>query len=243
MSEQNDKLVKPTKLGSLTNTGPSFGLKAKLSQAKQQGNVLDDISKATDKIIIIADDSGSMSGRPFEQEKKAIEAFLGVCNPGTTAVGVTPMNKEVIPLSMLHYAILIKIKNWNDWDLGGTPMFKAIEKAIEQNPTRTCLISDGQPTDGRARGSKSSIWDDRDAPQDDNKIHPTLESAKQKGIKIDTVFIGSENDETSISEMKAIAEITGGMFIHFKEGETFANKFKYLAPAYYGMLTSGQITI
>lgn len=248
MSDENNKLVKTTKLGSSTNLG--FGLKSKLNEAKAAGNVLDDISRATDKVIIIADDSGSMSGRPFQQEKKAIESFLKVCNPATTAVGITPMNQEVIPLSMLHTAILIKVLNWNDYDLGGTPMFQSIEKAIGQNPTRTVLISDGSPTDGRAKGHLASAYDDRDEDDFDKagevnpaKINPILLKAKEKGIKIDTVFIGTEQDETGIREMKTIAEVTGGLFIHFKEGETFANSFKYLAPAYYGMLSSGQIKL
>lgn len=244
MSEQDDKLIKTTKLGS---TSLGFGLKGKLQQASQKNQLLDDVSKAKDRIVIVADDSGSMAGEAYAQQKKAIEAFLGVCNPLDTAVGITPMNGKQLNLTMLHSVLLIQVLAWDGKDLGGTPMFEGLQKAFQQNPTRTVLISDGQPTDGHAfelkENSRMFVSDYFDAAGKLDlanwKPNKTLVFYKEKEIKIDTVYIGTGESK----ELKAIAEFTGGMYIVFKEGETFAKSFKYLAPAYYAMLTSGQIKV
>lgn len=236
MSDTNDKsnkLTIPVKLG--TSTLPSFGLKAKLQSAVASGTTLDNTANAKERIIIVADDSGSMDGLPMQQQKKAIAAFLGVCNPLDTAVGITPMNRERINLTLVHPMILAKTAGWPDHGGGGTPTFKTLETALEQKPTRVVLVSDGQPTDGSAiRGS----WENPDA-----NWHPAIDKYKTAAVKIDTVFIGSELDSSGQAEMRAIAELTGGMYIFFKEGESFAKQFKYLAPAYYAMLTAGTIKL
>lgn len=239
--EKSNKLTVPVKLG--TTTAPSFGLKSKLQTAAQQGTTLDNTTNAKERIIIVADDSGSMDGLPMRQQKKAIAAFLGVCNPLDTAVGITPMNRERINLTLVHPMILAKTAGWPDHGGGGTPTFKTLATALEQKPTRVVLVSDGQPTDGHANQEKwSSSFDAYDASPAGN-INETLLKYKTANIKIDAVFIGSESDTSGQNEMKAIAELTGGMYIFFREGESFAKQFKYLAPAYYAMLTSGGIKL
>src|SRR5882757_5245488 len=143
MSDTNNKLTVPIKLG--ISSTPSFGLRGKLQQAQKEGTTLDNVANAKEKIIIVADDSGSMDGVAMQQQKKAIAAFLEVCNPLDTAVGVTPMNRERINLTMVHPLILSKTSSWPDHGGGGTPMFKALQEALQQSPTRVVLISDGQP--------------------------------------------------------------------------------------------------
>jgi hypothetical protein len=235
---KSNKLTVPVKLG--TGNAPSWGLKGKLQNAQQSGTTLDNVATAKERIIIVADDSGSMDGLPMQQQKKAIAAFLGVCNPLDTAVGITPMNRERINLTLIHPVILSKTAGWPDHGGGGTPMFKALGQALEQNPSRVVLVSDGQPMDGSA--NHNNQWDD---PSKEGKspINPILVKYQSATIKIDTVFIGDDSDKTGQAEMRAIAELTGGMYIFFKEGESFAKQFKYLAPAYYAMLTAGQIKL
>ena len=235
--EKSNKLTVPVKLG--TSTLPSFGLKSKLQNAAASGTTLDNTANAKERIIIVADDSGSMDGLPMQQQKKAIAAFLGVCNPTDTAVGITPMNRERINLTLIHPMILSKTAGWPDYGGGGTPTFKTLETALEQKPTRVVLVSDGQPTDGHAKKSFEYNFDKDEI----DSINLTLVKYKTAGVKIDTVFIGEVYDEVGQAEMKAIAELTGGMYIFFKEGESFAKQFKYLAPAYYAMLTAGAIKL
>lgn len=241
MSEEKNKLAIPVKLG--TTNAPSWGLKGKLQTAAASGATLDNVSAAKERIIIVADDSGSMDGLPMEQQKKAIAAFLGVCNPSDTAVGVTPMNRERINLTMIHPIILSKTAAWPINGGGGTPTFGTLAKALEQNPSRVVLISDGQPTDGGAKRAGYREWDTPQETPVETTINPILQKYKDKNVKIDTVFIGEEYDTSSQKEMQDIASLTGGMYIFFKEGESFAKQFKYLAPAYYAMLTAGQIKL
>lgn len=241
-NEKSNKLTVPVKLG--TSTLPSFGLKSKLQNAVAQGTTLDNTANAKERIIIVADDSGSMDGLPMQQQKKAIAAFLGVCNPTDTAVGITPMNRERINLTLVHPLILSKTAGWPDHGGGGTPTFKTLETALEQKPTRVVLVSDGQPTDGHARQKDWRDWNNS-TPVDTTvvEINPILKKYQEAKIKIDTVFIGEEYDKNSQKEMQDIAELTGGMYIFFKEGESFAKQFKYLAPAYYAMLSAGTIKL
>lgn len=239
IDEKSNKLTVPVKLS--TSTLPSFGLKAKLQTAAASGTTLDNTANAKERIIIVADDSGSMDGLPMQQQKKAIAAFLGVCNPMDTAVGITPMNRERINLTLVHPLILSKTAGWPDHGGGDTPTFKTLKTALEQKPTRVVLVSDGQPTDGSARGNKYYDFDAVDENRDN--YNKTLAKYQDAKIKIDTVFIGSETDTSGQAEMKAIAELTDGMYIFFREGESFAKQFKYLAPAYYAMLTAGTIKI
>jgi len=240
--EKSNKLTVLVKLG--TSNAPAFGLKSKLSEARAQGTTLDNTANAKEKIIIVADDSGSMDGDPMQQQKKAIEAFLGVCNPLDTAVGITPMNRERINLTMIHPLLLSKVASWPLHGGGGTPMFKSLENALSQQPTRVVLISDGQPMDGSAIHNNNRAWDDPVIEvSPDANWHPVIDKYKATKTKVDTVFVGEQSDTSGQTEMKAIAELTGGLYIFFKEGESFAKQFKYLAPAYYAQLTAGTIKL
>ena len=247
--EKSNKLTVPVKLG--TSTLPSFGLKAKLQTAVASGTTLDNTANAKERIIIVADDSGSMDGLPMQQQKKAIAAFLGVCNPIDTAVGITPMNRERINLTLIHPMILSKTAGWPDHGGGGTPMFKALEQALSQNPTRVVLVSDGEPMDQNALEAKENEeWHSRRYYDNDGgldlknyEVNKVLKQYQEKKLKIDTVYIGEESSTSAVQEMRAIAELTGGMYIFFREGESFAKQFKYLAPAYYAMLTAGTIKL
>lgn len=233
-----DKLIKIGKL-STNSSIAQVGLRKKLTEARAEGTLLNDVSKARDRIIIVADDSGSMGLEGMRQLKKAIEGFLSVCSPIDTAVGVTWLNAPSLNLTLIHQLILSMIAPIEA--TGGTPIFEKLEATLEQSPTRVVLVSDGSPTDGHYNRIADTF--DYDYHNTSTKSKQVIDSYIEKKLKIDTVFIGSESNTVAVKEMRSIAEATGGMYIFFKEGESFAKSFKYLAPAYYGMLTSGEIKL
>lgn len=230
------------------HTKPLNSLAAKLAAAKQTNSLasdnLLDFKQYPNRIVIAVDDSGSMSTTMnnvqmewpgyktstdksrMQMAKEACESFLQVCNPSDTVLGMYTISTSID-----------KSLNWNYTEVtnlikelsatGGTPTFETLDRIIKkENATRVVLISDGH----------SSSYTD-------NREHPVLTQYKTKNIIIDTVFIGSKEDTSGIREMQTIAETTGGQFIHFTDAKDFASKFKYLAPAYYGMLTSGELKV
>lgn len=231
------------------NTRPLNSLAAKLAAAKQTNSLasdnLLDFKQYPNRIVIAVDDSGSMSSvmnnpttvtqaldDSFNKEKsrmqtakEACEGFLQVCNPSDTVLGMYTISTSID-----------KSLNWNYIDVtnlikeltatGGTPTFETLDRIIKkENVTRIVLISDGH----------SSGYN--------TESNSTLQQYKTKNVIIDAVFIGSKDDISGIREMQTIAETTGGQFIHFTDTKDFASKFKYLAPAYYGMLTSGELKV
>jgi hypothetical protein len=233
----NNKLAIP---GKLSIRG---GLAGKLQQAKDQGTLasesLLDFKSYPNRIVIAVDDSGSMStsmkkvdlseidtnprDSRMELAKQACKGFLDVCNPSDTVLGMyTISTNQETPLHWNYKFVDSMIKDLTA--SGGTPTFEILQKIItKENVTRVVLISDGC--------SNSGVRQD------------VLKQYKSKGVIIDAVFIGTISDTSGISEMKQIAEATGGMFLHFTDAKDFASKFKYLAPAYYGMLTSGELKV
>lgn len=222
------------------NTRPLNSLAAKLAAAKQTNSLasdnLLDFKTYPNRIVIAVDDSGSMSttmSRWDDDDRKqtrmktaklACESFLQVCNPSDTVLGMYTISTSID-----------KSLNWNYTEItnlikeltamGGTPTFETLDRIIKkENVTRVVLISDGH-------SSSYSV---------DQTV---LSQYKTKNIIIDAVFIGSKDDTSGIREMQTIAETTGGQFIHFTDAKDFASKFKYLAPAYYGMLTSGELKV
>lgn len=243
------------------HTKPLNSLAAKLAAAKQTNSLasdnLLDFKQYPNRIVIAVDDSGSMSTSMITTDtckcggllltedlqycntckkpllrsrmymaKLACESFLQVCNPSDTVLGMYTISTSID-----------KSLNWNYTDVtnlikelsatGGTPTFETLDRIIKkENATRVVLISDGHSSN-----------------YTDNREQPVLTQYKTKNVIIDTVFIGSKDDTSGIREMQTIAETTGGQFIHFTDAKDFASKFKYLAPAYYGMLTSGELKV
>lgn len=225
------------------NTRPLNSLAAKLAAAKQTNSLasdnLLDFKTYPNRIVIAVDDSGSMSSHMMagqtltevnqpktrmETAKLACESFLQVCNPSDTVLGMYTISTSID-----------KSLNWNYTEvtnlvkelsaMGGTPTFETLQRIItKENVTRVVLISDGH--------SYSYSVD-----------QTVLTQYKTKNVIIDAVFIGSKDDTSGIREMQTIAGTTGGQFIHFTDAKDFASKFKYLAPAYYGMLTSGELKV
>lgn len=196
---------------------------------------------ATDKLRIIFDNSGSMSGSKLLAAKDGVVEFLRNCTPNSTAVAVHLLNNSEqdeydwagnkalitgLPLSiskskMTADIILLasEITEPSIHACGGTPLYETIDIALTNafpKATRLIAFSDG-------------------APQYNSEKESILHAAKSAGIPIDTVFICSPGEQSweytsAIAEMKYIAEMTGGIFLDLSKGD-IKSGLKYLAPA------------
>lgn len=178
-------------------------------------------AEAIDRIGIVFDDSGSMSTR-IENAKAGVEEFLRSCKPGQTAVAVFPMNAPPLSLSTNLPALALLIKNIQ---VGGcTPLLQTLGKfnlegAIGLNIA--IVFSDGSPDYGRESSDYGRL------------VKKHLEAK----VPVDTVFIGDGDSEDAIAFMKALAEDTGGIFLHFDSAKSnFRTEFKYLSPGLRYML-------
>lgn len=170
-----------------------------------------------ERLGIVFDDSGSMSGQAILDAHAGVEEFLRNCKPGQTSVTIYPMNAERIKLScdLITLSILVhKIEA-----TGGTPLVqKLLQMMRNENIKRAIVFSDGSPNN--------------------TYLGEVIPLSKEKKIPVDTVYIGPDLD-TPISFMRGLAEATGGVFLHFDPKKTnFRTAFKYLTPGYYGMLSS-----
>jgi len=206
---------------SLTKTTSRFAIKkVGLSAMVQQANEMIpvDMAKMQNRIGIIFDDSGSMSGDAINQAHLAIEAFVKNCNQFDTALALYPLNADKKPLSS-NFAE-IALYGMSIPATGGTPLYeKLVELFDNESITRAIAFSDGAPNHSMSEA-----------------MYGKYIPAK---IPIDTVYIGPAGDYGQ-SIMQQIAERTGGIFLHFVDVSVMAKAFKYLTPAYRAMLTSGE---
>jgi len=249
----DNKLVPTGKLGPLKT-----GFASKVDQARKTGNLateLFDCTKYPNRIVLCIDDSGSMSyhmensdttKQEFTQSRmemcrKACEEFLNVCDSRDTALGLyTISTGREYPLTNLYIPLLGYIRELQA--SGGTPTIATLDKVIsKEKVSRVVLVSDGE-----SGALDYPHWGEVDPPNNKRCLNAqtrqTLDKYKTRTIPIDTVYIGTQGD-TGEAEMKAIAEYTGGLFMFFKSGESFRSKFKYLAPAFRGMLVAGEIKL
>lgn len=206
----------------LVKSNPRFaikkvGLAAKLEGA--QSALMLDVPTMTNRIGIIFDDSGSMAGKEINDAHDGIDAFVKNCNSADTALALYPLNMPSKSLTLDFADIALYGKNIPA--TGGTPLYSKLLQLINMEPiTRAIAFSDGGPTD-----------------QEEDSIPAYI----KKKIPIDTVYLGSSENDPGAVVMKSIAERTGGIFLHFTDTSVFAKAFKYLTPAYRAMLTSGTI--
>jgi Mg-chelatase subunit ChlD len=188
--------------------------------AKQLTFIPPDSPEITNTLAIVFDDSASMRYRAIDIAKEGTIEFLRSCQPNTTAVGIFPLNSEAIKTDTNLPAIaseVLKIKA-----VGSTPLVDTIMRALsEKKLTRIIAFSDGVP--------------------DSSFIDNVVTQCRERKIPVDTCFIGSESDTRAISFMRSLAEETGGIFMHLKQGADMRSAFKYLAPAYRAMLMSGDL--
>lgn len=243
----SDELVKTGKIGMFHKTG----FAARVQQASKEGKIASDLfdyTKYPNRIVLCIDDSGSMSYNMAETKlgtitytrmtvcRKACEEFLNVCDSRDTALGMyTISTGKEFQLSVAYPMLLAEIRQLQD--SGGTPTIETLRKIIEKEKVnRVVLVSDGES------GAVEYDYGEKSNKRLNQNARIVLDVYKERKVLIDTVYIGAEGDNGE-TEMRLIAEYTGGLFMFFKEGESFRSKFKYLAPAFRGLLVSGEIKL
>lgn len=200
-----------------------------------------------DRNRIVFDDSGSMGGY-IEDAKRGVVEFLRNCIPNQTAVAVHFMNTKEwsteLRSNLLELSTDIQEAHLN---IGGTPFFNTLKKALEATPTLTRLVAftDGSPTDqlqaeeNEEAGLQGYHSYGIDAWKASANIIIKIAKSISTGIPIDTVFFGSEDRQREIELLKYLSAQTGGYFLHFDPSKVnFSQAFKYLAPCHRLMLAS-----
>jgi Mg-chelatase subunit ChlD len=170
---------------------------------------------AKERIRIVFDNSGSMSGQKLQDAQIGCEEFLRACTLNQTAVAVHPMTGTALTLTADLPALATSVHGIKI--AGNTPMFQTLTQAqyAEPKATRFIVFSDGAPTD--------SAKEER------------IIAAIQAKTPIDAVLIweGGSGVERSSEYLllKEIADRTGGIFLVFDRTKVnFQYAFKYLAP-------------
>lgn len=179
-----------------------------------------DANTKPNRIALMLDASGSMSGNKIESLREACQSFVQNCNFGDTALALETFGAEPeIHIALTCQQPLLMMTAMSLAACGNTPMATTMDYTLNSySITRGVIVSDGQPDSETATYGVAMQY-------------------KEAGIPVDCVHIG-----TSVSGeacLQRIAEITGGKFIKFTDIASFSKNFKYLTPAYYAQLTSG----
>jgi hypothetical protein len=192
---------------------------AKALAENKQEEVTIPPGECPDRIGIVMDDSGSMSGDPIKDAHKGIEEFLRSCRKNQTAVAVYPMNASPLKLSSELPAIAQLVQSIRA--TGGTPAVETLGRLIDNEPiTRAIMFSDGS--------FNMHNWESGDT---NYTLFNQLirKKCNEKELIVDTVYIGPSAEDSGAINLKKIAEDTGGIFMHFVPGKcSFASAFKYL---------------
>lgn len=224
----NDKLSKLTPTSDPLAQTPSRKatqmprLHANLHQAAQRQESLNPAT-LPNRIALCLDISGSMYSeengkQKLEHLKDACVSFVNSCNFADTSLGIETFPTEVSQqLTTIGGYLISRILTLTGG--GGTPMGSAMECVLmNHSVTRVVIVSDGDATDG-------------------DKSYEVASQFAEAQVPCDTVHIG--HGASGEERLKKIAEMTGGLFIKFDNVANFAKNFKFLAPAFRGMLTAG----
>lgn len=223
MTDENNKLSVPTAPPSLAVGGKKGSLHARVAQ---RGTAL----QAKDRLCLLLDVSGSMAGgyysedknasSPIELLKRSVEAFVQTCSEGTALSFHTFPEQRSVPMTLTKALIILESSDL--YAGGGTPMAQAMQKALDENPTRCVLISDGGPESAERAFQVADTY---------VKRVPSL--------VCDTVHIGHSTNGEEV--LRRIAEMTGGVYIKFEDVSKLVGGLKYLTPSYRALLTSGNV--
>jgi Mg-chelatase subunit ChlD len=196
------------------------GLHARLSNPARQAEV--DPLTRPNRIALMLDASGSMGGKKNDALRQACQGFVSACNFADTALAIETFGAEPeirVALTTQHPLLLMTVMSIPAH--GGTPMSQAMDYVLNSySITRGVIVSDGQPDSETA-------------------AYACAEAYKAGDIPIDTVHVSDGGGTSGEDVLRRIAEMTGGVFIKFTDIASFAKSFKYLTPAYYAQLTSG----
>jgi len=211
--------------------GPLKSLRDKIAAKEAQNKALAqalDPKKVPNRIAGILDDSGSTAGDCWNHEIQAFSLLLDQSNFGDTSYLLYKLNEGLVQdLTCNYIDIKIKLANFKS---GATPLATAMSRVLHSAPiTRAFIVSDG-------------------IPDDENGCYMAAELYKEKGIKIDTIFVssgsiysGEQPDAKDL--MRKIADITGGVFMCFDNLGNFSKAVGYLAPAFRDMLENKKLRL
>lgn len=172
-----------------------------------------------DRLALVFDDSGSMAcADKIKLVRDGVIEFLRNCTPNQTAVGIYPLCKASKSMTTNLPELAAYVSDIQA--SGGTPLVRIILTALNANNqlSRIIAFSDGQP-------------DNSDTTQ-------IVSICNARKIPIDTFFIGNDM-YVGANFMRALAEDTGGIFMHLKDPSSVRSGMKYFAPAFRAMLTNG----
>lgn len=197
------------------------GLHSRIASKQMLGEVQAKVDAKTlpNRLAIVADFSGSM-GSPADYRDTsaktklqllgdAVQDFAMRSDPQTTAIAVESFPRG-FRIELTNDKNEVWMRMFNLSTIGDTPMGEGLAEALaHHSPTRAMLISDGEQTDGDACFTQAEIY-------------------KQREIIIDCVHIGdsSRGEDT----LRRIAQITGGLYIKFRDVSSFSENFHYLLP-------------
>ena len=165
-----------------------------------------------------------MQGQKIKDARSGCVEFLRNCALNQVSCAIHPMNKEALDLdtNLPELAALAEhIKG-----TGSTPMYETLNKAQESEPkaTRYIVFSDGQADWSSLRETCISIAIEEKTPVDTVYI---------------TEYVDSEYKDCAYTELKDLADKTGGIFLVFDRNKVnFSTAFKYLTPGYRHLLAS-----
>jgi uncharacterized protein YegL len=197
------------------------GLHARLASPNLNVALGGDPLTRDNRIALLLDASGSMRGDKNAKLRDACVSFVNACNFSDTSVSIECFGADIRqPLTCFHPLLMTTVMTIPAE--GGTPLAESMEYVLTQWPlTRAVVVSDGQP--------------DRDTP-----CYEWATRYAEAGVPCDCVHIGASAHGEAC--LQRIAELSGGRFIKFSDITSFAKSFKYLTPAFYGVLTSGGVT-
>lgn len=214
---------------------PTFkkGIALRRQQNEQTINEIDP-KTLPNRLGLVFDDSGSMSGDAIENAHSAVKNFTSCCSFQDTSIALYPLNQDNKPLTVDYDILNMYVMGLNA--TGGTPLYTVLLKMYEnEDLTRAVVFSDGSPTDSKLVGFSES-WDSK--PKD--FAVGIISKYKSKEIPIDTIYIGIK-ESSGYREMEEIARLTGGIFIHFTDSMSLNQNLKYLAPRYRALLANPEI--
>lgn len=181
------------------------------------------IDAMPNRIALLLDCSGSMTGGKIQALRDACVSFVQGCNLGDTALALETFGDDANGrLALTCFEPLLTTTIATLRATGGTPMADAMNYALRSySLTRTVLVSDGEPDNETAAYAQASCY-------------------REAGLICDCVHIGNSTSGEEV--LRRIAEMTGGQYIKFTDIAAFSRSFKYLTPAMYGMLSSGNVS-
>lgn len=224
-------------------TKPPIGLRKGIGAARHEyEQTMKNIDPKTvpNRIGIVLDDSGSMGYEGMQNAHKAIKGFTNSCTLTDTSIAVFPLNAKQQTLTCDYDILNAYVTGIGA--TGGTPVYGILYNLIEvESITRAVVFSDGEPTDSSClSGEPQDNNDFYYGSKDPKKAMEVIAVYQRKEIPIDTIYIGPDATK-GYREMKKLAELTNGTFIHFKDMSSLSTGLKYLSPKYRALLANPEI--